>query len=190
MSDISDRDGGAEIVRFPASKNSPELEKRRARSSAYKGKSNPSGQSVQQPDPEYWHQKALSFRHAALTSRSNDDAAILIRRAEEFERMVALMEAERQPAVAAAPEKRLHAVVELVRDKAELVRDRAEQLRDKITELPLSPMPGGAAFAGVPTAALNAAPRPIARRAQRLVVTPAPAPAAPIARRAQRLSRG
>jgi hypothetical protein len=181
MSDIK-TDIGAEIVRFPAAPAAAP-EGRRARAAAYKEKLDRSGARVQQADPAYWRDKALAFRHAALTTSRNDEAAILIRRAEEFERMVAIMEAERQPV--AAPEKRLHAVVERM-------RDAADQLRETLAELPVNPMPGGLALAGAPPAALASPPRPyIARRAQRLAAPPLPeGPRPPIARRAQRLARG
>jgi hypothetical protein len=176
-----DPDSGAEIVRFPAAPKLPET--RRSRAAAGREAGRP-----RQQDPGYWREKALAFRHEALTARSTDAAAIMIRRAEEFEQMALAMEADWQPAAAVIPETPLRAVVDLV-------RDHAERLRDTIADLPLSPLPGGVAFAGLPTQSRPEVTRPIARRAQRLVVPPPPPPpprppAGPIARRAQRLARG
>jgi hypothetical protein len=63
--------------------------------------------------PEYWRGKAVGFRRLALRAARGADAAILIRRAEEFERMAALMEAERAAPAAAPRDTALDNVVSL-----------------------------------------------------------------------------
>jgi cob(I)alamin adenosyltransferase len=174
---------GAEIVRFPAAQDPHRAEGRRGQAAARNRHDKSRDGRMTAADPEYWLDKARAFRHIALTSARNDEAAILIRRAEEFERMAAVMTEEQRP----QPQPSITAPVERL-------RDTAEQVRARPPEMPLPPLPeGGVAFAGVPAAAIAPSPAPrtyIARRAQRLVASaPAAEPRRTIARRAQRLVR-
>jgi hypothetical protein len=190
MTDTTGKQGpesgnSAEIVRFPAAEDPRRAEGRRGQAAAHNSHDKAGGGRMTTADPEYWLEKARAFRHTALTSARNDQAAILIRRAEEFERMAAVMTQELSPPP--RPERPTTGLVEKLRDTAENVRVR-------LPEMPLAPLPGGGvAFAGVPAAAIAPSAAPgshIARRAQRLV-PPAPAdePRPTIARRAQRLVR-
>jgi hypothetical protein len=177
---------GAEIVRFPAPKSCHAGDKAapqpcRKRDDASERGGTPLGL----PDPEYWLRKAEDFRRAALSASRNEEAAILIRRAEEFARMAEIMAVERtglSPLPRAAGKKAGAGAAALLRAIARGLR-RQPGLLSRF-ELPVSSPPTAAAPRG-----------PIARRAQRLAWPAndsAPPPAAPrpvIARRARRLAR-
>jgi hypothetical protein len=92
-------DASADIVRFQAPQSCHDTTKSPPQADATRRASQQHmGASAMLPDPDYWLKKARDFRRAALAAAPNEDAAILSRRAAEFERMAALMAAEHSAA--------------------------------------------------------------------------------------------